>query len=224
LSERTRCLSLNKAMKQTVPSRQSPFDRPAAPIFVILSGPSGVGKDAVLSRMKELACPLSYVTTLTTRPRRPNERDGIDYGFVSVAKFEGMIKNNELLEYANVYGNWYGVPKAAVKQALARGQDAIVRVDIQGAASIKKLIPQVVSIFLMPPSIEELVVRLKQRRTESDSELALRLKTAEIEIKELPSFDYVIINRGNEIDRAVADVLAIIAAEKCRVLPREISL
>ena len=174
--------------------------------------------------MRESGYPLSYITTLTTRPRRPNESDGIDYGFVSVAKFEGMIKNNELLEWANVYGNWYGVPKAAVREALAKGQDAIVKVDIQGVASIKKILPQAIAIFLMPPSMEELLLRLKQRRTESDSELDLRLKTAEAEIKELSHFEYVVINRGNEIERAVADVLAIIAAEKCRVVPREISL
>ena len=194
------------------------------PFLIILSGPSGVGKDAVLSRMKELGCPLKYITTLTTRPQRPNERNNVDYVFVSPERFQEMIKNNELLEWANVYGNWYGVPGEAVKQALNEGQDTIVKVDVQGATSIKKILPQAIFIFLIPPSIDELIIRLKQRHTESPTDLALRLKTAEEEIRQLPLFDYVVVNRWDEIDRAVSDINAIITAEKCRATPREIAL
>jgi len=139
-------------------------------------------------------------------------------------RFQEMIARNELLEWANVYGNWYGVPKQPVKQALDRGQDIIVKVDIQGAATIKKILPQAVFIFLMPPSMEELITRLKQRHTESSFNLALRIETAEEEIKQLPLFDYMVINRHDEIDLAVSDIASIITAEKCRVTPREIAL
>lgn len=211
-------------MKKSAHESQPPFNLPTKPLLIVLSGPSGVGKDAVLARMKESGYPLKYITTLTTRPRRANERDGIDYHFVPINKFQEMIKNNELLEWAKVYGNWYGVPREAVKQALDKGQDLIIKVDIQGAANIKKILPQAIFIFLAPPSMEELLIRLKQRQTESPANLALRLKTAEEEIKQLPQFDYVVVNKWDKIDTAVSDIQAIITAEKCRVTPRKIAL
>ncbi len=194
------------------------------PLFIVLSGPSGIGKDAILARMKESDYPLEYITTVTTRPRRAKERDNVDYHFISTESFQGMISGNELLEWANVYGNWYGVPKGAVKQALDKGRDTIVKVDIQGAATIKKILPQAVFIFLMPASMEELALRLKQRHTESPSDLTLRIKTAEEEIKQLPLLDYIVVNKQDEIDLAVSEIKAIITAEKCRVAPREITL
>jgi guanylate kinase len=202
---------------------QTPVNPPKRPLLIVLSGPSGAGKDAVLTRIRELNYPLKYITTVTTRPQRATERDNIDYHFISTKKFQKMIENNELLEWANVYGNWYGVPKKPVKQALHKGQDTIVKVDIQGATTIKKILPQAVFIFLTPPSTEELRLRLKQRHTESSFDLALRTKTAEEEIKQLSLFDYVVFSRQNEIDRAVADIEAIITAEKCRVTPRKVS-
>jgi guanylate kinase len=174
--------------------------------------------------MKELGYPLNYITTVTTRPQRPTERDNIDYRFVSKDKFQEMISHHELLEWANVYGNWYGVPKELVKQALDKGKDTMVKIDIQGTATIKKIAPQAVFIFLTPPSIEEIITRLELRRTESAFDLALRIKTAEEEIKQLPLFDYVVMNKQDEIDRAVEDIKAIITAEKCRVNPRNITL
>ena len=200
------------------------FNLSTRPLLIILSGPSGVGKDAVLARMKESGYPIKYVITLTTRPQRSNERNNVDYHFVSDKRFNEMIENNELLEWANVYGNWYGVPKEEVKKALEQGQDVMVKVDIQGATTIKKILPQAVSIFLMPPSMDELLTRLKQRHTELPSDLDLRLKTAEAEMKQLHLFDYAVVNRWDEIDLAMADVEAIITAEKCRVNPREIAL
>jgi guanylate kinase len=194
------------------------------PLLLVLSGPSGSGKDAVLARMKELDSPLQYVVTVTTRPKRSNEKDNVDYHFVSRESFQKMIEHENLLEWANVYGNWYGVPKQAVKETLDVGQDTIVKVDIQGAATIRKLLPQAVFIFLMPPSMPELATRLKMRHTESAADLALRLKTAEEEVKKLLSFDYAIVNKHDGIDQVVSDILAIISAEKCRVTPREVSL
>jgi len=211
-------------MKKASYENQALFNLPRNPLLIVLSGPSGAGKDAVLSRMRELDYPLRYITTVTTRPQRVNEKDNIDYHFVSTERFQEMISNDELLEWANVYSNWYGVPKQPVKEALEKGQDTIVKVDVQGAATIKKILPQAVFIFITPPSVEEVIVRLKQRHTESDFGLALRTKTAEEEIKQLPLFDYVIINKRDEIDLAASEIKAIITAEKCRVNRREITL
>jgi guanylate kinase len=191
---------------------------------MVVSGPSGAGKDALLNRLRETDCPLQYITTLTTRPKRAKERDNIDYHFVSSAKFQEMIENDELLEWSNVYGNLYGVPRKPVREALQGGQDTIVKVDIQGAATIKKILPEAVFIFLIPPSLEELTTRLTQRRTESPFDLARRIKTAQQEIAQLSLFDYLIISNRGEIDRAVEQVKAIITAEKCRVRPRQITL
>ncbi|MBM4433245.1 MAG: guanylate kinase [Chloroflexi bacterium] len=219
-------LSSKKAAEARTTTRKSrPYVvQPVKPLLIVLSGPSGVGKDAILAVMKETGYPLEYITTVTTRPRRATEREGIDYHFVSMEKFQEMIARSELLEWAKVYGNGYGVPREAIKRALRRGRDAIVRVDVQGAASIKKILPQAVFIFIMPASMEELAVRLRKRRTESSVALAVRMKIAEEEIKKLPMFDYVVVNRQGEIDQAVSDIKAIIAAEKCRVIPREIVL
>ncbi|MBI2979243.1 MAG: guanylate kinase [Chloroflexi bacterium] len=211
-------------MKKTTDRSLPSSDLTSRPLFIVLSGSSGAGKDAVLAKLKESGYPLNYITTTTTRPQRPNEKNGIDYHFVSIESFQQMIKKEELLEWANVYGNWYGVPKEPVRKALAKGQDIMVKVDIQGAASIKKILPEGIFIFLMPPSKDELLTRLKQRHTESPSELALRLKAAEEEIKQLPLFDYSVTNRWDEIEQAVATIKAIITAEKCRVTPRKITL
>jgi guanylate kinase len=211
-------------MKKTSLKSEPPFNLRSKPLLIVLSGPSGAGKDTVLSRMKESGYPIEFITTVTTRPKRAKEKDNVAYHFVSVESFKQMLKDKELLEWASVYGNWYGVPKQPVKQAMDRGRDIIVKIDIQGAATIKKILPQAVFIFLMPPSMEELATRLKQRHTESHFDLDLRLKTAEEEIKQLPRFDYVVVNRQAEIKLAVAEIEAIINAEKHRVKPREIRL
>lgn len=194
------------------------------PLLIVVSGPSGAGKDAVLNRLKETSCPVECIVTTTTRPKREYEKDKIDYHFISREKFQEMIDKDKLLEYASVYGNWYGLPKAPVKEALEQGRDTIVRVDIQGAATIKKKIPQAVLIFLIPPSLKELVLRLRERHTESSAELALRTRMAEEEMKSLPLFDYVVVNKRDQLDEAVSEIKAIITAEKCRVSPREIKL
>jgi len=211
-------------MKKPSHESQPPFNLVTRPLLIVLSGPSGAGKDAVLSRMKKTGYPLQYITTLTTRPQRANEKNDVDYHFVSTESFQEMIARHELLEWANVYGNWYGVPYQPVKQALDKGQDVMLKVDVQGAATIKKILPQAVFIFLLPSSIEELATRLKQRHTESPFDLALRIKTAEEEIKQLHLFDYAVVNKQGKIDQVVADIKAIITAEKRRVTPREITL
>lgn len=196
----------------------------AKPLLVVLSGPSGVGKDALLIRMRELGHHFHYVVTATTRTQRPREKDGVDYHFLSYREFQQMVDAGQLLEWAKVYGNYYGVPKAEVSQALSKGKDVIVKVDVQGAATIKKILPQAVFLFLMPPSMEELERRLKQRRSESSIDLALRLERASEEMKSLPLFDYVITNHQGKINDVIAQIEAIVIAEKCRVKPRAIEL
>lgn len=194
------------------------------PLVIIVSGPSGVGKDAILNRMKERKYPFTFITTVTTRQPRANEKDGVDYHFVSVEEYQALLAGNGLLESARVYGNWYGVPRAPVKEALEQGRDTIIKVDIQGAANIKKVIPEAVFIFIMPPSPEELVRRLTGRSTESASDLELRMKTAESEMQQVCLFDYTVINPCDDIESAIRDILCITTAEKCRVKPREIKL
>lgn len=194
------------------------------PLLVVFSGPSGAGKDAVLNRMKELGRPFYYVITATTRPKRASEKNGVDYYFLSHKEFQQMIDKNQFLEWANVYGNYYGVPKGEVTSALFKGMDAVIKVDVQGAATIKKILPQAVFIFLMPPSMEELEKRLRKRHSESTADLALRLERAKEEIKSVSLFHYVITSYQDKVDDVVSHIDAIVAAEKCRVKPRIVRL
>jgi len=203
---------------------RSPLVPPPKPLLIVLSGLSGGGKDTVLTGLRQSGLPLEISISFTTRARRADEKDGVHYHFISNARFQELINSNQLLEWATVYGNRYGISREPVRQALKSGKDVIVKIDVQGAATIKKILPQAVFIFLATPYMEELEKRLKQRRTETPAELELRLKTAAEELEKLPMFDYIVVNRPGEIDRAVADIEAIIAAEKCRVTPRELSL
>lgn len=187
------------------------------PLLVVISGPSGVGKDATLQIMKQSNYPFYFVVTATTRPKRPNEVDGEDYHFVSVGEFAEMIEQNELLEYAVVYGDYKGIPKKHVREALASGQDVIMRIDVQGAATIRRLVPNAVTIFLTAESEDELVRRLEERKTEDPDKLKMRIATARQEIKRIVEFDYVVMNRVHRLEETVNQVLSIMAAEKSRV-------
>lgn len=187
------------------------------PLLVILSGPSGVGKDAVMARMREMGVPFYQVVTAATRPRRPGEQDGADYHFVTIQRFAEMIEQKELLEYAVVYGDYKGIPKSEVRKGLESKQDVLLRVDVQGAATIRRMVPQAVAIFLVAASEEEMVNRLRQRKTEDAGMLAMRIATAREELRRLPDFDYVVVNRDGRLDDAVQQVLAIMTAERCRV-------
>jgi guanylate kinase len=187
------------------------------PVLVVISGPSGVGKDATLKLMKEKNPFFYFVVTATTRPRRPNEIDGQDYHFVTVGEFAEMIEQGELLEYAVVYGDYKGIPKKHVRQALASGMDVIMRIDVQGAATIRKLVPNAITIFLSAENEEELVSRLSERKTESPGQLKMRIVTARKELQRMQEFDYVVVNRDRQLQETVDRVLAIITAEKCRV-------
>ncbi|MFA5450902.1 MAG: guanylate kinase [Dehalococcoidales bacterium] len=186
-------------------------------MVLVVSGPSGAGKDTVLNRMKERNVPADFIITLTTRPPRDYEIDGVNYYFVAEPVFMKMIENGELLEHARVYGNWYGVPKKQVAQSIQRGRDAIIKVDIQGAATIKKSMPEACFVFVTPPDASALSYRLRKRNTESVSDLELRLKTAGAEFSQLHLFDYVVLNCDGEVDAAVDDVISIIRSEKLKL-------
>jgi guanylate kinase len=201
-----------------------PYNPVSSPLLVVISGPSGVGKDVTLKRMQEMGCRFHFVVTTTDRPRRPGEVDGVDYFFVSSAEFERMIEGDELLEHATVYGQHKGVSRDQVRRALDSGQDVVMRLDVQGAATIRRLVPDAVLIFLTTESEQELMARLKARRTESGQALRTRLEIARQEMGCIDEFDYIVVNRDGRLDETVETIMAIITAEKCRVWQREIRL
>ncbi|OGO74857.1 MAG: guanylate kinase, partial [Chloroflexi bacterium RIFOXYC12_FULL_59_14] len=194
------------------------------PLLIVISGPSGVGKDTVLQRMKERGLPFHFVVTATTRPKRLNEVHGKDYFFVSKEEFARMIEENEFFEYATVYGDYKGNSKKQVRDALASGKDVIMRLDVQGAETIRKLAPEALLIFLTTESEDELVRRLETRKTETSAELKLRIATARKELQRIQAFDYVIVNHDFHLDETVDTIRAIIAAEHHRVQPRKVTL
>ena len=191
------------------------------PLLIVLSGPSGVGKDSVLKRMKERGIPFHYVVTATTRPPRPGEKHGVDYYFVSPAEFARMIEDDELMEWSIVYGDYKGIPKRPIMEAMAQGKDVIMRIDVQGAAKVRALCPQAVLIFLTAESEEDLERRLSRRGTESPEELRLRVAMAREELKHVKDFDYVVVNREGHLDETVDTILAIVTAEHHRVRHRK---
>ncbi len=195
---------------------------PAPPLLVVLSGPSGVGKDAVLAELKKLPQPWHFAVTATTRPPRPGEQDGIDYIFLDTDTFSTMRERDQFLECAQVYGHWYGVPRSQVRQGFAAGRDVILKIDVQGAATVRQLAPEALFIFLLPGSLAELAQRLTQRQTETAAEAQLRLQTAQQELSQVRHYDYRVINHDGGLTQAAAAIAAIIAAEKCRVIPRTI--
>ncbi len=200
------------------------FVRQRNPLLIVISGPSGVGKDAVLQRLKERNVPMHFVVTATTRGPRQGEIEGVDYIFVTNDKFAEMIEQNELLEYAIVYNDYKGIPKEQVRRALATGKDVIMRVDVQGAATIRKLYPGALLIFITTGSEEELVKRLTARETETREGLKLRIATARRELNRITEFDYCVLNPEFQLDGAVDTILAIVEAEHNKVEPRVVEL
>lgn len=195
-----------------------------APLLVVISGPSGVGKDALIQRMKEYGLPFHFVVTATTRPKRADEVDGVDYIFVSMSEFAEMIERQDLFEYAIVYGDYKGIPKKQVRDALDSGKDVIMRLDVQGAATVRRLAPEAVLIFLTTPSEQELIGRLEKRKTDSPAQLKIRIATSRQEMRRLREFDYVVVNCEDRLDQAVDDVICIIRAEHLRTHPRQVKL
>ncbi len=197
---------------------------PSPPLLVVISGPSGVGKDTVVHHLKQRGLPFHFVVTATSRPRRPDEVHGVDYFFYSDAEFLKMLEGGELIEHALVYNEHKGVPKQQVRDAMASGLDVVMRVDVQGAKTIKQLAPEAVAIFLMARDEAELARRLRLRKTESEEHLQTRLQAAREELRYLDLFDYKVVNADSEMERAVNTILAIIDAEHHRTHPRKVSL
>jgi len=194
------------------------------PMLIVISGPSGVGKDTVIEQMKRDGLPFHFVVTATTRSPRVNEVHGLDYFFLSKDEFAEMIEQDELLEYAIVYNDFKGIPKQQVRDALASGKDVVMRIDVQGAATIRRLAPEAVLIFLTTRDEDELVQRLQERNTETPDELKLRIATARQELKRIDMFDYVVVNPQDQLEDTVETILAIIRAEHHRVHPRKVRL
>ena len=194
------------------------------PRMYIISGPSGVGKDSVIEHMRLSLPDLYYAVTATTRTRRPGEIDGVHYFFLSPSEFEEQVKSGEFLEHANVYGNLYGVPKARVRAAMQDGKSVVIKVDVQGAHSIRELVPPAVSIFLAPPDMAELLRRLRGRKSDDYSEVLRRLSTATNELTSATEFDYVVFNESDRIPQTVAQIETIVLAEQMRVEQPDITL
>ncbi len=184
-------------------------------ILFVLSGPSGTGKGTICRELLRDKSGLSYSISVTTRSPRPGEIDGENYIFVSREKFFDLVHNGELLEWAEVYGNYYGTPLAFVNQMLNDGQNVLLEVDTQGALAVKKLIPQGVFIYILPPSPAELADRITKRGTDSPAIIKRRLSCARGELNYVREYNYVVIN--DKVDCAVKKINAIIQAEKCRL-------
>lgn len=197
---------------------------PTNPLLIVISGPSGIGKDAVVGLLRKTNPDTHFVITMNSRPPRIDEVDGVDYFFVSKEEFERKIAAGELLEHAKVYSDYKGIPKAQVSEAFASGKDVIMRLDVQGAMTICELYPQAVLIFLTASSAEEWIGRLQARRSESPEELGLRLKTAEVEFDLIRKFDYIVVNSDQHLDQTIADIQAILKAEHLKTKPRKVRL
>ncbi len=183
-------------------------------LLVVISGPSGVGKDAVLERMKRLPRPWHFIVTATTRPKRSGERDGVDYIFLTEQAFEALLTRDGFLEHARVYGRYYGGPRAQVEEALASSKDVLVKTDVQGARTIRSKIPGAVLVFLAPPDMQELDRRLRERKSETPEDLERRIRTATSEMACTPEFDYVVVNHTGQLEQAATEIEGIMAREK----------
>ncbi|KAL4203289.1 hypothetical protein AMTRI_Chr01g103260 [Amborella trichopoda] len=191
---------------------------PPKPLIIVISGPSGVGKDAVIKRLQEVREGIHFVVSATSRAKRPGEVDGKDYFFVTKEHFLAMVERNELLEYALVYGDYKGIPKQQIRDYMSKGFDIVLRVDIQGVATLRSILKDsAIFIFLVAESEAELVKRLIDRKTETPETLLVRIATAREEVKHMIRFDYVVVNAQGKLDQAVSLVGSIIDAEKARV-------
>ena len=190
------------------------MERKRGKLFV-LSGPSGVGKGTVRAALLEDYSDINYSISVTTRARREGEKDGREYFFTETARFKDMIKNDQLLEWAEYCGNYYGTPREYVEDKLNSGQDIILEIEIQGAEQIKKKFPAGVFVFLAPPSLNELRSRIENRGTEEDCVILKRLETAKVEMEKMSNYDYVIVN--DVVEHAAEKLKSIIIAERCKV-------
>ena len=194
------------------------------PLVVVISGPSGVGKDVLIEGMAGRGLDYHFTVTATTRDPRPGEQEGVNHYFLNVDEFERAIAEDELLEWARVYGNYYGVPKQQVRDALSQGKHVIIRVDVQGALRIKELAPETLMIFIHPPNLQVLRERLERRGVNSESDISRRLDAAVAEIEHSSAFDRQVVNREGELDASVDEVIEIVYKESTRVPPRVVNI
>lgn len=206
-------------------TEQNPYHRPRHPLLIVISGPSGVGKDTI-ARLLIQHRPDSFyfVVTATTRPPRFGEVHGQDYFFLSSDEFARMIEEGELLEYALVYNDYKGVPKQQIREALASGKDVIMRVDPQGAATIRKIVPEAIFIFLIAESEEAMVKRLRERKSETPEGLSLRIATARQEMKRIVEFDYCVVNAEALQETTMHQIMCIMEAERSKVKHHALTL
>lgn len=195
-----------------------------SPLLVVLSGPSGVGKDTVIRQLREVMPDLHYAVTATTRAPRPGETHGQSYYFLSRDEYDAMLDRGELLAPAQVHGNWYGAPLQPLRDAFANGKDVLLKIDVQGAIAVRRRIPQAVFLFLAPPSHADLVSRLGSRQTESQEEVDRRIRDARYELAQLPYYDYCVINHDQDLAGTVSDVGCVISAERLRISRQPIDL
>ncbi len=195
-------------------------------LLVIISGPSGVGKDTIISELKQRnpGAHRHYVVTCTTRPRRPNEVDGVDYHFLTAEAFESLRERGELLEANEVHGNWYGTPRDQVARALADGRDAVLKIDVQGARAVRRAVDDALLIFVVPPSLEALAERLEGRSTETREQLRRRHQDAAGELARQVDFDHVVVNETGQVARTAAEIERTIATEHVRHPRRRIRI
>jgi guanylate kinase len=204
---------------------QEPADTPASGLVFVLSGPSGVGKSTLIERLKQDGFPIDFCVSATTRPRRAGEVHGTHYYFLSDEEYDALLAQDQFLEHAVVHNLYrYGIPLRSVRDGLRRGNDLIMAPDVQGASTVRWKLPNAISIFLRPASLDELVPRLEARGTEDAEERTIRLSTAEREMQHLSEYDYVVINHSDRLEQAIADLKAIITAERMRVCRRIVAL
>lgn len=216
------------ATHDTPNTPDTPSQHSASPdtrgLLFVLSAPSGTGKDTVIQELKTQGMDFHVVASATTRAMRPGESEGHPYHFVSKGRFDEMVAHNELLEHAQVHGNWYGQPLQQIRENVRVGRDVLLKIDVQGAATVRKKIPGAIFIFLVPGSPEELVMRLTSRDTETEAERQRRLQDAKIELAQQEYYDYVVVNRQGHVQEAVQCLRAIMLAEHCRTHPRTVTL
>ena len=192
------------------------------PLLIVISGTSGVGKDAVLRGLKHRDLGLHFVVTATSRAPRPDEQDGRDYFFYSREDFKERIARGEFIEYAYVYEDYKGIPRWQIDEALLSGRDVILRVDVQGAATLRGLYPEAVLIFLVPKTTEEWYNRLTARNSETPESLKVRVETAKQEVNQIDLFDYIVVNANECLEEAIDDIIDIINAEHHKTKHRKI--
>jgi guanylate kinase len=219
-----RSVNVDARLPEYQPLSDFKYSRPnPEPLIIVISGPAGVGKDSVVDTMKEKGIPFHFVVTANTRPKREFEAEGIDYFFVSKDEFARLIEENELLEYALVYNDYKGIPKQQIRNALKSGKDVIMRIDVQGARTIKNIISEAVLVFLKPKNENELINRLKKRNPHTE-DLPIRMAYIRRELERVDEFDYVVENRDGCLDETVNIIQAIIYAEHHRVHHRKVVL